>query len=64
MGIAATVVAPDIANEEQMHVRLLRTALGSAAIAQPAINLAALGIGFANAVCPETLRAKITAVRA
>lgn len=41
-------VARDIANEEQMHVRLLRTALGSAAIAKPAINLAALGIGFAN----------------
>ena len=41
-------VARDVANEEQMHVRLLRTALGSAAIAKPAINLAALGIGFAN----------------
>lgn len=41
-------VARDIANEEQMHVKLLRTALGSAAIAKPAINLAALGIGFAN----------------
>lgn len=44
----AMQVARDIANEEQMHVRLLRTALGSAAIAKPAINLAALGIGFAN----------------
>jgi hypothetical protein len=41
-------VARDIANEEQMHVKLLRTALGSAAIAKPAINLAALGVGFAN----------------
>lgn len=41
-------VARDIANEEQMHVRLLRTALGSAAIAKPAINLAALGVGFGN----------------
>ena len=41
-------VARDIANEEQMHVRLLRSALGSAAVAKPAINLAALGIGFGN----------------
>ena len=41
-------VSRDIANEEQMHVKLLRTALGSAAIAKPAINLAALGIGFAS----------------
>jgi hypothetical protein len=41
-------VARDLANEEQMHVRLLRTALGSAAVAKPAINLAALGVGFAN----------------
>jgi hypothetical protein len=41
-------VARDIANEEQMHVKLLRTALGSAAIAKPAINLAALGVGFGS----------------
>ena len=41
-------VARDLANEEQMHVRFLRAALGSAAVAKPAINLAALGIGFAN----------------
>lgn len=44
----AMQVARDIANEEQMHVRLLRSALGSAAIAKPAINLAALGIGFGS----------------
>lgn len=44
----AMQVARDIANEEQMHVKLLRAALGSAAIAKPAINLAALGIGFAS----------------
>jgi len=42
-------VARDITNDEQMHVRFLRAALGSAAIAKPAINLAALGIGFGNA---------------
>ena len=41
-------LARDVTNDEQMHVRLLRGALGSAAIAKPAINLAALGIGFAN----------------
>lgn len=41
-------VARDLANEEQMHVRLFRAALGSAAVAKPAINLAALGIGFGN----------------
>lgn len=41
-------VAMDIANEERMHVNLLRTALGSSAIAKPAINLEALGSGFRN----------------
>lgn len=41
--------ARSLANEEQMHVRFLRAALGSAAVAKPAINLEALGLGFRNA---------------
>lgn len=41
-------VAEELAYDEQQHVLLLRSALGSAAIAKPAINLDALGVGFAN----------------
>jgi hypothetical protein len=41
--------ARNLANEEQMHVRLLRNALGSAAVAKPAINLEALNLGFRDA---------------
>jgi hypothetical protein len=41
-------VALEITYDEQQHVRLLRSALGTYAIAKPAINLDALGIGFAN----------------
>ncbi len=44
-------VALELANDEQDHVVLIQTALASLgipAIAKPAINLAALGIGFGN----------------
>lgn len=39
-------IAEQIAHDEQSHVKLLRSVLGDKAIAKPAINLAALGIGF------------------
>lgn len=41
-------VAQELAFVEQQHVKLLRTVLGKAAIAKPAINLNALGMGFDN----------------
>jgi hypothetical protein len=43
--------ALELASDEQTHVRLLQTALsaaGAQAVAEPAINLNALGFGFAN----------------
>ena len=41
-------IASQITIDELQHVRFLRAALGSAAIAKPAINLEALGLGFRN----------------
>ena len=41
-------VAMQITLDEVQHVKFLRAALGSAAIAKPAINLEALNVGFRN----------------
>ena len=41
-------IAAEIGSDERAHVVLLRSALGSAAIAKPNLNLNALGFGFAN----------------
>jgi hypothetical protein len=41
-------VAAEIANDERSHVTLLRNALGGNAVAQPNINLGALGFGFGS----------------
>jgi hypothetical protein len=48
---ATQAVAMELANDEQQHVVLIQTALaslGAPAVAKPAINLGALGIGFSN----------------
>src|SRR5436190_12266411 len=40
--------AKELAFDEQQHVKLLRSLLGKKAIAKPAINLTALGVGFGS----------------
>ena len=41
-------IAAEINNDETLHVKYLRSALGGSVVAEPAINLNALGIGFAS----------------
>jgi len=41
-------IAAEIGSDERAHVILLRSALGSAAVAKPNLNLNALGFGFGN----------------
>lgn len=41
-------IAQQVTLDEQAHVRVLRSALGNSAVAKPAINLEALGLGFRN----------------
>lgn len=44
--VFSQAIGAQIGSDERAHVKLLRSALGSAAIAQPNINLNALGFGF------------------
>lgn len=46
--VFSEAILTQIGSDERAHVRLLREALGSKAIAQPNINLNALGIGFGS----------------
>jgi hypothetical protein len=41
-------IAAEISADETLHVKYLRTALGALAVAEPKINLNALGIGFTS----------------
>ena len=41
-------IAAEISADETLHVKFLRSALGASAVAEPVINLNALGIGFAT----------------
>jgi hypothetical protein len=41
-------IAAEIGSDERAHVKLLRSALGSAAVAKPNLNLNALSFGFGN----------------
>jgi hypothetical protein len=41
-------IAAEISADETLHVKFLRSALGASAVSEPAINLNALGIGFAS----------------
>jgi hypothetical protein len=41
-------IAAEISADETLHVKFLRSALGVSAVAEPTINLNALGIGFAT----------------
>ena len=41
-------IAAEINADETLHVKFLRSALGGSAVAEPVINLNALGIGFAS----------------
>lgn len=45
---ALFATAKELAFDEQQHVKLLRSLLGEKAVAKPALNLTALGVGFGS----------------